>query len=76
MTKSLDDFDPQTGEAYAHDTWVELPTMWDRLHRVPRSTLFVPGEQLQEGPVLSDLSGARVTITLGDYGGMMLNEDV
>ena len=27
-------------------------------------------------PVLSDLSGARVTITLGDYGSMMLSEDV
>ena len=52
-----------------------LPTMWVRLHRVPRSTLFVPGEQLQGGPVLSDLSGARVTITLGDYDGMMLSED-
>ena len=76
VMQSLDDFDPQTGEAYAHDTWVELPTMWVRLHRVPRSTLFVPGEQLQGGPVLSDLSGARVTITLGDSGGMMLNEDV
>ena len=66
VAKSLDDSDPQTGEAYAHDTWVELPTMWVRLHRVPRSTLFVPGEQLQGGPVLSDLSGARVTITLSD----------
>ena len=76
VTKSLDDFDPQTGEAYAHDTWAELPTMWVRLHRVPRTTLFVPGEQLQGGPVLSDLSGARVTITLGDYGSMMLSEDV
>ena len=76
VTKSLDDLDPQTGEAYAHDTWVELPTMWIRLHRVPRSTLFVPGEQLQGGPVLSDLSCARVTITLGDYDGMMFNEDV
>ena len=50
--------------------------MWVRLHRVPRTTLFVPGEQLQGGPVLSDLSGARVTITLGDYGSMMLSEDV
>ena len=60
----------------AHDTWVELPTMWVSLHRVPRSTLFVPGEQLQGGPALSDLSGARVTITLGDYDGMMLSEDV
>ena len=76
VTKSLDDFDPQTGEAYVHDTWAELPTMWVRLHRVPRATLFVPGEQLQGGPVLSDLSGARVTITLGDYGGVMLSEDV
>ena len=71
VAKSLDDSDPQTGGAYAQDTWVELPTMWVRPHRVPRSTLFVPGEQLQGGPVLSDLSGARVTIT-----GMMLNEDV
>ena len=34
------------------------------------------GEQLQGGPVLSDLSCARVTITLGDYDGMMLSEDV
>ena len=76
MTKPLDDFDPQTGEAYAHDTWVDLPTMWVRLHRVPRSTLFVPGEQLQGGPVFCDLSGARVTITLADYDDTMLNEDV
>ena len=77
VTKSLDDFDPLTGEAYAHDTWVALLTMWDRLHRLPRSTLFVPGEQLQGGPpVLSDLSGAHVTITVGDYDGMMPHEDV
>ena len=34
VTKSLDDFDPQTGEAYyAHDIWVELSTMWVLLHR-------------------------------------------
>ena len=76
LVVSLDDSDPQTGEAYAHDTWVELPTVWVRLHRVPRSTLFVPGEQLQGGPVLFDLGGARITITLSDYDGMMLNEDV
>ena len=50
--------------------------MWVRLHRVPRSRLFVPGEQLQGGPVLSDLSSARVTISFGDPDGMMLNEGV
>ena len=52
------------------------PCGLDFIYRVPRTTLFVPGEQLQGGPVLSDLSGARVTITLGDDGSMMLSEDV
>ena len=50
--------------------------MWIRLHRLPRSTLFAPGEQLQGGPLLSDLSGVRVTITLDDYHGMAIQEDV
>ena len=49
--------------------------MWIRLHRVPRSTLFAPGEQLQGGPLLSDLSGVRVTITLDDYHGTAIQED-
>ena len=75
VSKSLEDPDPQTGEAFTHDTWVELPTMWIRLHRVPRSTLFTPSEQLQGGPLLSDLSGVRVTITLDDYHGMAIQED-
>ena len=73
---SLDDPDPQTGEAYTHDTWVKLPTMWFRLHRVARSPLFAPSEQLQGGPLLSDLSGARATITLDDYHGTATQEDV
>ena len=76
VSKSLEDPDPQTGEAFTHDTWVELPTMWIRLHRLPRSTLFAPSEQLQGGPLLSDLSGVRVTITLDDYHGMLIQEDV
>ena len=76
VSKSLEDPDPQTGEAFTHDTWVELPTMWIRLHRVPRSTLFTPSEQLQGGPLLSDLSGVRVTITLDDYHGMAIQEDI
>ena len=70
VVKSLEDPDPQTREAYTLDTWVELPTMWVRLHRVARSTLFGSSEQLQGGPLLSDLSGARATITLDDYHGM------
>ena len=76
VSKSLEDLDPQTGEAFTPDTWVELPTMWIRLHRLPRSTLFAPSEQLQGGPLLSDLSGVRVTITLDDYRGMAIQEDV
>ena len=75
VSKALEDPDPQTGEACTHDTWVELPTMWIRLHRVPRSTLFTPSEQLQGGPLLSDSSGVRVTITLDDYHGMAIQED-
>ena len=66
VSKSLEDPDPQTGE---------LPTMWIRLHRPPRSTLFAPSEQLRGGPLLSDLSGVRVTITLDDYHGMAIQED-
>ena len=76
VSKSLEDPDPQTGEAFTHDTWIELPTMWIRLHRLPRSTLFAPSEQLQGGPLSSDLSGVRVTITLDDYHGMAIQEDV
>ena len=44
IVKSLEDPDPQSGEAYTHGTWVELPTMWVRLHRVARSTVFAPSE--------------------------------
>ena len=67
VVKSLEDPDPQTRGAYTHDTWVESPTMWVTLHRVARSTLFGSSEQLQGGPLLSDLSCARATITLDDY---------
>ena len=75
VSKSFKDPDPQTSEAFTHDTWVELPTMWIRLHRLLRATLFAPSEQLQGGPLLSDLSGVRVTITLDDYHGMAIQED-
>ena len=51
--------------------------MWIRFHRVPRSTWFAPSEQLQGGPLLSDLrSGSRATITLGHYDGVAIQEDV
>ena len=50
--------------------------MWIRLHRVPRSTLFAPSEQLQGGPLLSDFSGSRATLTLDGYNGMATQEDV
>ena len=46
-----------------------------RLHRIARSTLFAPSEQLQGSPLLSDLSGTRATITLDDYHGMAIQED-
>ena len=50
--------------------------MWVRIRCVARSTLFAPSEQLQGGSLLSDLSGARATITLDDYRGVATQEDV
>ncbi|CAE7439381.1 RE2 [Symbiodinium natans] len=75
VKRSLDDVDPQTNEAYTHDTWVQLPTMWIRLHRQPRKNLFVPSERSEGGPNLSELSKARVTIQLDDHGSMKVDED-
>ena len=50
--------------------------MWVRIRCVARLTLFAPSEQLQGGSLLSDLSGARATITLDDYRGVANQEDV
>ena len=74
IARPLEDPDPQTGEAYTHHTWVDLPAMWIRLHRVPRSTLFAPSEQLEGGPLLSDLGGSHAAITLNNNSAMAIQE--
>ena len=47
------------------DAWVETPTMWIRVHRVPHHGLCSPYLATQDkGPSLNTLKGKRVTIVL------------
>ena len=67
--------DPQTSELYTYGTWVQLPTVWMRLHRQPHSKLFVPSEKLEDGPDVSELSGTRVTVQLSEGEGIECAQD-
>eukprot|EP00439_Symbiodinium_sp_Y106_P017984 s4004_g2.t1 len=67
--------DPQTSELYTYGTWVQLPTVWMRLHRQPHSKLFVPSEKLEDGSDVSELSGSRVTVQLSEGEGIECAQD-
>ena len=76
MVKSPEDPDQHTSKA--HDTGVELRTMWIRFSSCCvfnfACSKLAPSEQLSGGLLLSAVSGAHVTILFDDYNGVGLRK--